>query len=293
MIVRAITGDGGFRVLTLITTETVREAARMQEVRGSTAQRLGELITGAILVREAMSPDRRVQALIKDSKGRTCLVADAHPQGWSRGMVNPGAENDTAVDTGGDAILEVLYTLPNDMLQQGIVALPPSGDISAGFMTYMQESEQVVSMIAVRTVVDEDADVRVSGGYMVQLLPDAPREAVQRMIERLSGFAELDDQLLSPDASAERLRQALLGDIATRPMASSYLCFGCNCDRDRVLVGLSSLPGDEIRELLDQGEALDIRCDACGKHYEITITDLRALLDARDPVRSDGDSTPN
>jgi molecular chaperone Hsp33 len=290
MIVRAITGDGGFRVLTLITTETVREATRMQEARGSTARRLGELITGAILVREAMSPDRRVQALIKDGRGRTCLVADSHPKGWNRGIVNPGADE---TGTGGEAILEVLYTLPSDVLQQGIVALPPSGDISAGFMTYMQESEQVVSMIAVRTVTDENAGVRAAGGYMVQLLPGAPREAVQHMIDRLSGFEELDDQLLAPDASAERLRHALLGGIATRPMATTYLCFGCNCDRDRVLAGLGSLPGDEIREMLDQGEALDIRCDACGKHYEITIADLRALLDARGPVRSEGDSMQN
>jgi molecular chaperone Hsp33 len=290
MLARAITDDGAFRVITLITTQTVREAARMQEARGTTARRLGELITGAILVREAMSPDRRVQALIKDGKGRTCLVADAHPTGWNRGIVNPGPEGGAQSAEGG-AILEVLYTLPNDVLHQGIVALPASGDISSGFMTYMQESEQVVSMITVRAVVDED--VRAAGGYMVQLLPDAPREAVQRMIDQLSGFEGLDDHLLASDATAEGLSQALLGGIAIQPMARTYLCFGCNCDRERVLAGLSSLPGDEIGDMLDQGEALDIRCDACGEHYEVTTADLRALLDARSPVRSDGDSVQN
>jgi molecular chaperone Hsp33 len=60
-----------------------------------------------------------------------------------------------------------------------------------------------------------------------------------------------------------------------------------------VLAGLGSLPGDELREMLDQGEALDIRCDACGKQYEVTIADLRALLDAHGPVRSEGDSMQN
>lgn len=276
-VVRAITDDGGFRILTALTTDTVRNAAHAQDARGPTARRLGELITGAVLVREAMSPDRRVQVLVKDDKGRTRLVADAHPKGWNRGIVNPRAES----ETGGDAILEVLYTLPNDVLQQGIVALPPSGDISAGFMTYMQESEQVVSMITVCTVTDDDGGVRAAGGYMVQLLPDAPREALERMTERLSEFGGLGDELCAPAASAERLRHALLGDIGTRPMASMYLCFGCNCERDRVLAGLGSLPGDEIRDMIAAGEALEIRCDGCGKHYEITMADLHGLLDAR------------
>lgn len=278
---RALTEDGAFRVLTALTTQTVRGAARAQSVRGELARTLGELMTGAILVREAMSPDRRVQVLLKDSQARTRLVADAHPTGWNRGIVNPGMTE--TMDIGDRATLEVLYTLPNDVLQQGIVALPRGADISAGLMTYMQESEQIVSMLSVCTIMDESAEAGIlaAGGYMVQLMPDAPPESLQRMIARLEAFQELDQVLRSADASAESIRRAVLGDIAAAPMNATYLCFGCNCDRGRVLAGLGTLADSDIREMLDAGKTLDIRCDACGKQYFVTTDDLGRIMAMR------------
>ncbi|MEZ4307686.1 MAG: Hsp33 family molecular chaperone HslO, partial [Polyangiaceae bacterium] len=57
-VVRAVTQDGAFRVIVTLTTATVKGAVTAQDVSGSTAARLGELVTGAVLVREAMAPDR-------------------------------------------------------------------------------------------------------------------------------------------------------------------------------------------------------------------------------------------
>ena len=71
-----------------------------------------------------MAPERRVQVLIKDRSGRAQLVADAHPKGWNRGIVNPGASEPASMRD--NALMEVIYTLPNDVLQQGIVQLPAS-----------------------------------------------------------------------------------------------------------------------------------------------------------------------
>lgn len=280
-VVRTITSDKAFRVLTIITTDTVRGALRAQDARGPTALRLAELMTGAVLVREAMSPERRVQILLKDKNGRTHMVADAHPTGWNRGIVNPGATQ--AVAPPDEMLLEVLYTLPGDVLQQGIIALPRDSDVSTGLMTYMQDSEQIVSMIAVRAIADDSAEagIKVAGGYMVQLLPGASHDAVRRMTDRLSAFAALDQALSAADASADTLRQAVLGDITTETMATTYLCFGCNCDRGRVLTGLGTLPDADLREMIAEGKALDIHCDACRKQYEVSVADLEAIMARR------------
>ena len=92
-VVRAITDDGAFRVITAMTTETVRGAVAAQEARGPIAQRFGELITGAILVREAMAPALRVQGILKGKRSKGSLVADSHPDGTSRGLVNFGSRD--------------------------------------------------------------------------------------------------------------------------------------------------------------------------------------------------------
>ena len=89
-MVRGITDDGAFRVIAARTTQTVRGAVAAQGARGATARHFGELITGAVLLREAMAPRFRMQAILKGAPGKGSLVADSHPDGTSRGLVNFG-----------------------------------------------------------------------------------------------------------------------------------------------------------------------------------------------------------
>src|SRR5262249_17946838 len=104
-----MTADASFRVITALTTETVRAATAAPSVSGLTAQRRGELITGAILVREAMAPSLRVQVIVKGSSGRGSLIADAHPDGGTRGLVNVARGRD--VEIGPGSLLQVMCTL--------------------------------------------------------------------------------------------------------------------------------------------------------------------------------------
>lgn len=280
-VVRAMTSDGAFRVLTAITTETVRDAVHAQEARGPTADRLGQLITGAILLRETISPDRRVQVLVKDRAGRTNLVADAHPDGRNRGIVRPGADQRSG--GGDDAILEVIHTLPNGIMHQGLVQLPDSGDLSAALMTYLHESEQIVATIAVATATRHagdraPGDLRVAGGYLVQLMPDAEREALGRMTESLEATPRLTRLLTADQITADGLREALVGTISIDRMSETALRFGCSCTRASILSGLATLEPAELEDMIAAGKPLDIQCDSCRQSYRIGVAELRALV---------------
>lgn len=278
-VVRAITIDGAFRVITALTTETVRGAIAVQSATGATAQRLGELITGAILVREAMAPNLRVQAIIKGASGNGTLVADSHPDGTSRGLVNlgKGAADGSTVEVGGGSLLQVMRTLPSGMLHQGVVEVPAEGGISGGLMAYMQESEQVVSMISVATLLGEDG-VGASGGYLVQLLPEVERGPLMVMTERLKDFERLDDVLAHEGASADVLLEELLHGMPFSRLDDSPLSFSCRCSELRVMTTLASLPRSDIEEMVEDGKILDIRCDYCGKDYQVSPSQLRTLL---------------
>jgi molecular chaperone Hsp33 len=275
IVVRAITTDGAFRVITALTTETVRGATAVQSATGSTAQRLGELITGAILIREAMAPRLRVQAIVKGATGHGSLVADSHPDGTSRGLVNLGKGQE--VEVGQGSLLQVMRTMPSGALHQGVVELPASGGISGGLMAYMQESEQVVSMIAVATLLGPDG-VGTSGGYLVQLLPEVERGPLMVMTERLKDFERLDSVLAAENASADALLDELLHGMPFSRLDDSPLSFSCRCSDLRVMSTLASLPRNDIEEMVNEGKILDIRCDYCGKEYQVSPTQLRSLL---------------
>src|SRR5262245_12066402 len=152
-VLRAMTDDGAFRVITTRTTETVRGAISAQGATGQTARMFGELLTGAILYRETMAPQLRVQGILRGSNGTGSLVADSHPSGRTRGLVQ--VEQGREIDLREGAVIQMMRTMPGGRINRGVVEVPTGGGISQAIMEYMQTSEQVVSMIAVTTVLDE------------------------------------------------------------------------------------------------------------------------------------------
>lgn len=277
-VVRAITEDGAFRVIVALTTATVRGAARAQGAEGTTARVFGELVTGAVLLREAMAPKLRVQAILRSAGGEGTLVADAHPDGTSRGLVNFGAGGSPAeVRLGRGALLQVMRTLPNGALHQGVVAVPEGGGIPGAMMAYMQESEQVVSTIGVAAVV-EGAQVVVAGGYLVQLLPEVERGPLAVMTERLADFTRLDEVLSAPSVTPDALLAEILYGMPYARLEASPLGFGCACSQLRVVSTLATLPRSDIEDLVKDGEVLEIHCDYCGKEYRVPPAQLTALL---------------
>src|SRR5690606_27537607 len=98
----------------------------------------------------------------KGSGGRGALIADSNPDGTSRGMVQL---HQGAFSLGNGALLQVMRTMPSGGINQGIVDVPLDQGIQGALMAYMQESEQIVSVLAVGTVVS-DGLIERAGGYL-------------------------------------------------------------------------------------------------------------------------------
>jgi molecular chaperone Hsp33 len=268
-----MTDDGAFRLIVAVTTETARGAMAAQGIDGPLAARLAELLTGAILVRETTAPGRRVQLVLRYRGGGT-IVADSLPTGLSRGLVTPAAD----VDGGGfagDAVLQVNYTLLSGALHQGLIDVPSATDVSGALMRYMHQSEQTVSMVVVECLV-ADGVLAAAGGYLVQLLPEAAPPAIEEMTGRLEAFERIP-ALREERPSPDRMLEALLTGLPHTRLADSTLAFGCTCSEERVLAGIISLPGEDLIDMAKASEAIEVRCDACGRRYEISPDTLSAL----------------
>jgi molecular chaperone Hsp33 len=276
-VIRSMTDDGAFRVITAVTTQTVRGAVAAQQAKGAVAAHFGELLTGAILIREAMSPALRVQGILK-IPGSGSMVADAHPDGTTRGIV--GFSGSAATNTSGTPLLEMMRTLHNGALHRGIVEVAFDGQaagISGALMAYMQQSEQIVSTIAVSTLMDGD-DIVAAGGYIVELLPEVERGPLMIMTQRLEDFPPLADLLRKETKLAAHLVEELLFGMPHTTLAESNLAYGCQCSELRLLSSIITLPRTEITALLEDNRVLEIQCDYCRKDYAISPTQLRSFL---------------
>lgn len=276
-VLRAITDDGAFRVITARTTQTVRGAVEAQGVTGVTARHFGDLLTGSILFRETMAPNLRVQGIIKGSNGSGSVIADSHPSGQTRGLIQLKG-NAKEIELGNGAVLQLMRSLPNGRINQGIVEVPRDGGISHSFMAYLQTSEQVVSMIAVGTLFDGDRVVS-AGGYMVQLLPEAARGPLMVMTERLRDFESIDPQLKDSAFTPTWLLDELLYGMPFTRLEESPVRFECWCDEVRVVSALASLSRDDLEHLLSTNDVLEIACEYCKRDFRIAPARLRGLLE--------------
>lgn len=275
-VVRAMTDDGGLRVVAAVTHDTVQGVVSAQGLRDKTAVLLGELVTGTILVRETMAPNLRVQGIVQAAGGRGVLVADSQPDGQSRALVRPPSDGSPLRLTRGMA-LQMMRTLPNGTNHSGVVAVPDEGGISAALMEYLQTSEQVVSVISVGVVMSGDQVVR-AGGYVVQLLPELSESMLAVMTARLGEFPPIEALLGEEGGTPDALVEELLYRMPHTRLAESPLSYGCQCSEVRVMASLASLPRHEIEEMVRDGQALEINCDYCGKLYRIELERLRGLL---------------
>jgi molecular chaperone Hsp33 len=272
-IVRAVTKDGAFRVMVVRCTETARAAVRAQQAVDTNARLLGEMLAGAILVRETMAPGHRVQAILQGAGGKGRIVADSHPEGHTRGLVQLGAPEER-IALGEGALLQVMRTLPNGAVQRGVVDVAREGGISGALMQYMQGSEQVVSVISVITRVDDAGGITTASGYVVQLLPELSDEMLAIMTARLETFTDIETELRTANAPPDAMLAELLHGMPFDVTGESPIQFTCQCSFERLMSSLKTLPRADLDALAAGTSPLEISCDYCGKQYAIDPAEL-------------------
>jgi molecular chaperone Hsp33 len=275
-VLRALTTDGGFRVIAASTTRTVQGAIAAQKAPFPAAETFADLLTSAILFRESMSPEFRVQVIMQASDQRSRLVADALPGGITRGLVTL-PEGLRAMPVGPNGVLQVQRTMANGEVHTGVVSVPEDGDVSRAMMRYMHESEQIVTMVTVGCHI-ENGVVVSAGGLLLQLLPEVERQKLMVMTERMEDFRDIHPLLAQGKADPKTLIDETFWGMEYVQTSESELDFGCHCSPARLAASLSTLPKSEIEDMIAAGAPLEITCQFCGTEYKFHPEQLRGML---------------
>lgn len=280
-VLRAITDDDTFRVIVAVTSSLVDEATRLNQAgfgQGAAAEasrlHYANLLTGAVLIRETMAPGYRVQSVLRGASGGR-LVADAHSDGMTRGLVELDLPNTFRLSAG--CSLEVMRSIPNGRGYRSIVQPEGDGGVPEALMVYLQESEQIVSVISAGATWVE-GDVSYAGGYVVQLLPGAARGPLMVMAERLSEMSSAAELIEKQGGDPKAVLDEILYAIPYSMLDERPVFFGCRCSREAVLASLGTLPKSDLLELSEKGEVLEIDCDYCRAEYKVAPAQLRGLL---------------
>ena len=182
-LVRGMTADGYVKVMAIRSTELVRKAAKIHGTTPNATAAFGRVLTAASMmgtVQKVENSSMTLQVRGGGPIGTITVVSDA--EGNVRGCVTepkvplvekyPG-KLDVGATVGADGTLTVIRDLQMKEPYIGSTRLV-SGEIGDDVTAYFAQSEQTATACALGVLVDRDQTVKTAGGYLLQLLPDAP-----------------------------------------------------------------------------------------------------------------------
>ena len=286
-LVRGMSKDGFVKCVAIRSTETVRRGAEIQGTTPNATAAFGRALTAASMMGNMQKVENGSMTLqIKGGGPIGTIVCVSDAVGNVRGYVTepkvplvekyPG-KLDVGATVGTDGTLTVIRDLQMKEPYIGSVALA-SGEIGDDVTAYFAQSEQTPTACALGVLVDRDKSVKVAGGYLFQLLPDAPEatiSALEQGIQKAGAVTPMLDKGMTP----EEILQTVCGELGVDILEKQEVSYKCYCSRERVSAALLSLGRGELEEIISEDKAFPVECQFCDTVYTFTPVDIREMLE--------------
>lgn len=285
-LVRGMSMDGFVKCVAIRSTEMVQRGAEIQGTTPNATAAFGRALTAASMMGNMQKVENGSMTMqIKGGGPIGNIVVVSDPVGNVRGYVyepkvplvekRPG-KLDVGATVGTDGTLTVIRDLQMKEPYVGSVELV-SGEIGDDVTAYFAQSEQTPTACALGVLVDRDQSVKVAGGYLIQLLPGAPDETIDKLeqgIQRAGAVTPMLEAGMTP----EDILGAVCGDLGVLFLETTEVSYKCYCSRERVEAALISLGKKELTEIMEEGKNFPVECQFCDTVYEFTPEHIRELL---------------
>ena len=285
-LVRGMSMDGVVKVVAIRSTELVRRGAQIQKTTPNATAAFGRALTAASMMGNMQKVENGSMTLqIRGGGPIGTITVVSDPEGNVRGCVTephvplvekyPG-KLDVGATVGKGGTITVIRDLQMKEPYVGSAQLV-SGEIADDVTAYFAQSEQIPTACALGVLVDRDQSVKVAGGYIVQLLPGAPDDIIDRLeagVKKAGAVTPMLEQGMTP----EDMLGQVCGDLGVVFLETTEISYKCYCSRERVEAALISLGRKELQEIADEGKSFPVECQFCDTVYTFTPEDIRTLL---------------
>ena len=285
-IVRAMTADGYVKAVAVTGRDLVERARNIHTLLPMATAALGRALLGASMLGDMLKEQKGSLTLqIKGGGPLGTVLAVSDYEGNVRGYVqNPHVELmekhqgklDVGAAVGSTGTLTVIKDIGLKEPYVGSIGLF-SGEIADDLAMYFVESEQIPTACALGVLVGTDQSVTSAGGYLIQLLPGASDDIIDKIeagVHRVGSVSHA----LEGGLDGEGLLRAVLSDFQLEILEKHPVEYRCYCSRDRVTRALISMGREELSSLIrDQGQA-DLTCQFCDAVYHFSKEELKTIL---------------
>lgn len=284
-IVRAMGADRQLRLFAVTSRNLVERAREIHNTSPVATAALGRLLTAGSMMGSMMKGDKDVLTLQIQCGGPIGgLTVTADAQANVKGYVKepnvilpPNAKGKLDVAGAvGPGFLNVIRDIGMKEPYNGQTHLV-SGEIAEDLTYYYATSEQIPSSVGLGVLLDKENFVKQAGGFIIQVMPFAEDEVIDKVEESLKHIHSVTS-LLEQGMTPEDMLHHLLGDLDLEILDRMPAQYACNCSKERVAKAIASIGKADLEDMIQAGETIETNCQFCGSHYYFTTEELKSFL---------------
>lgn len=287
-IVRASLANDSVRAFFIRSTHLVAEARERHRTLPVVTAALGRLLSAGAIMGSMMKGDKDIVTISLKGDGPAgyiTVTADSH--GHVKGFPgNPNVDIPRKyagkLDVGtavGRGLLTVSYDLGLKEPYSGQVEIQ-TGEVAEDLAYYFTVSEQLPSAVGLGVMVDTDSSVKHAGGFIVQLLPDAPEDVIELLEKKLANLEPVTtmmEQGMTPEEMLLHIFEGVDIEFTERHDVKFY----CDCSKEKVKRALAAISDKDLQDIVNDDEDIEVKCFFCNTAYKFSIADIKDILSSR------------
>ncbi len=279
-VISVLTKDGKFRIAAIKNTNTAKTAQQRHKLPQLPAFFLARQLAAASMLAVFLKGEERI---ILEAEGDGFIhkvFAEAIQVGEVRGFVDYNeamlSEKYNSLKelfgNGNYKVTRILYSKAEPV--SGIVPLQ-KGDISSDLSYYFFQSEQTPSVVILDTAFNDDNQIEMSSGIIIQAMPGTIKDDLLK-IDEIVGKIESLNNILKEDPDLEKMLHQIIPfdfDIMKHYATDFY----CRCSKDTFIDKLVTFGLDEIKQMQAEGHN-ELVCQYCNAHYYLDDKDFENII---------------
>lgn len=286
-IIRCITSDGAIMASAIDASDIVFTAKKLHKLSRSATAALGRLLCATSMMGNMLKQkDAFINLRVLGDGEMGAVVAVGDSRGNVRGYVeNPDCPTEyyrsgkinVSQAVGKNGMLSVMCDYGTGDPYIGQVELV-SGEIAEDVTNYYATSEQIPTVCALGVLIDkENGEVLLAGGLLIQLLPGAYDEAIDKLEENVKKLEPVTTMLAKGMSILDICKTALDG-FEVEVLDENPVNYVCSCSREKLERYFMTMSDDDIRTMTDEKGVAEAVCQFCNKRYTFTRDDLEKLI---------------
>ena len=284
-IIRATGKKAPFRLIVVDLTATMNEIGKKHNAQGFALKLLAENSIASIFLSASLKFPGTVSFTTRFSGEITLVQSDSTPQGLVRAMI-PQPElqavggNEPALIP--QSVRVIKLNEQGKRVHESIIEAP-AVSMGQNLATYLLQSEQIRSAVGIEAAFNKEDPSKLdyAAGFYIEAFPDLEDKdinLIEVIIQNLPKFKDMyTPEGFDLDELLDQLRGPYEIDIVKEIDPKAY----CPCSRERTVATLATLPLKDLQDLEKEGKDLEVICDFCRTPYQITIADLREIINER------------